>query len=79
MICYADDTIVVSTNKEACNELLHHTEAISKQYGLSLNKDTCVNLNMNTGEQQEFQDGAPLQTDKETVYLRIVLNSKANS
>ena len=48
MVFYADDTIVTSRSKAACEELLEITERISGQHGLQLNKDKCVNLNMNT-------------------------------
>jgi hypothetical protein len=56
MVYYADDTIIVSTEKKACEQLLKLTEDISGKYGLKLNKDKCVNLNLNTEEQQKNQE-----------------------
>ena len=56
LVYYADDTIVISRTKEACEELLELVEEISASYGLKLNKDKCVNLNMNTEEQQSFKE-----------------------
>ena len=69
MVVYADDTIVVSKTKEACEELLRLIESISGAYGLKLNKDTYVNLNMNTEEQQAFYNGDKLVEAEEAVYL----------
>ena len=76
MAFYADDTIVVFSSKEACEELLEQIERISGQYGLELNKDKCVNLNMNTDEQQTFRGGEKLIKAKETGNTS---SSKANA
>ena len=46
MVFYADDTIVVSKDKQACEELLEKIETISGNYGLKLSKGKFVNLNM---------------------------------
>ena len=61
MIFYAEDTILYSLNKAAIEELLEKVKIISKKYGLALNKDKCVNLNMNTSEEQVFADGKRLR------------------
>jgi hypothetical protein len=64
----------VSTNKEACEKLLEHAENISEKYGLKLNKEKCVNLNMNTDLQQTFHDGEKIQKAEDATYLGNVLN-----
>ena len=74
-----DDTIVVSRSKKACEELLERIERISGQYGLELNKDKCVNLNMNTEEQQTFRGRNKLMKAEEATYLGNTLNCKANA
>ena len=61
---YADDTILYSLNKKAIEELLEKVERNSKKYGLALNKDRCVNLNVNTDEEQVFSDGESINADK---------------
>ena len=57
MVFYADDTIIMSTKVDAMNEILANVESISEGYGLSLNIDKCVNLNLNTEERQVFSNG----------------------
>ena len=79
MVFYADDTIVVSKTQEACEEMLELIENISGEYGLKLNKDKCVNLNINTDEQQTFKNGDKLIKAEEAVYLGNTLNSKTNA
>ena len=54
-------------------------ERISGQYGLKLNKDKCVNLNMNTEEQQAFSGGEGLIKVEEATYLGNTLNSRADA
>ena len=77
MVFYADDTIVVSRSKEACEGLLEKIERTSGQYGPKLNKDKRVNLNMNTDEQQTFRGGDKLIKAEEATYLGNTLNSMA--
>ena len=78
IVFYADDTTVVSRTKEACELLLEKIEAIFEEHGLKLNKDKCVNLNMNTEEQQTLRNGEKLVKAEEAVYLGNTLSSKAN-
>ena len=73
MVFYADDTIVVS-----CEELLEIFEIISGEYGLRLNKEKCANLNMNTDEQQTFENREKIVKAEEAVYLGNTLNSRAH-
>ena len=79
MVFYADDTIVVSRTKEACEELLERIERMSGQCGLKPNKGKCVNLNMNTEEQQTSRGENKLIKAEEATYLGNTLNSKANA
>ena len=53
-------------------------ERNSKKYGLALNKEKCVNLNMNTDEEQVSQMEKRILLNKNTVYLGNELNTKAN-
>ena len=36
---YADDTLIITTCTQACNNLLHEIEKVSAQFGLRLNRD----------------------------------------
>ena len=47
IVYYADDTVLFSQDTRGLNELLKHTEQISKQYGLKLHRDKCVAVCMN--------------------------------
>jgi hypothetical protein len=78
MIYYADDTILFSTSTRAINELLKHTEEISRQYGLKLNKEKCVAINMNTDGNVKFGDGTSLTQSFEAMYLGCELNKEVN-
>ena len=78
MVYYADDTIIVSKNKEAIEELIRLTESISAKYGLMLNKEKCTNLNINTEQQPLFMDGEKIEESKQAIYLGNTLNYKAD-
>ena len=60
MVYYADDTILFSTDNRALNELLHLTEVISSKYGLCLNKNKCVAIQMNNDGSDHFDNQEPL-------------------
>ena len=60
MVYYADDTTIFSTDNRSLNELLRLTETISSKYGLELNKDKCVAIQMNNEGQVHFDNGEPL-------------------
>ena len=77
MVFSADDTIVVSETEEACEELLNKWRP-SGEYRLKQNKDQCVNLNMNTEEQQTFKNRERLVKAEEVVYVGNTLNTRAN-
>ena len=57
MVFYADNTMVFYRSNEVCEELLDKIEIISKEYGLKLNRDKYVKLNIYTDEQQTFRGG----------------------
>ena len=65
-------------NKNAIEALLEKVKRISKKYGLALNRDKCVNLNMSTAEEQVFADGQKINGETNTVYLGNELNTQAN-
>ena len=75
MVFYADDTIVVSRNLDAIEELLEGTTV--GEYGLKLNIVKCVNLNMTTGERQNMGGGIQLENVEEATYLGNTMNKKA--
>jgi len=78
MVYYADDTILFSTDNRALNELLALTESVSSKYGLRLNKDKCVVVQMNNDGLVHFANNEPLPKRFETMYLGNEINKEAN-
>ena len=75
---HADDTILFFTDNRALNELLHLTEVISSKYGLCLNKNKCVAIQMNNDGSVHFDNQEPLPKRFETTYLGNEINREAN-
>ena len=78
MVYYADDIILFSTDNRALNELLALTESVSSKYGLRLNKDKCVVVQMNNDGLVHFANNEPLPKRFETMYLGNEINKEAN-
>ena len=78
MVYYADDTILFSTDNRALNELLSLTELTSSKYGLRLNKDKCVVIQMNNDGSVHFNNGEQLPKRFESMYLGNEINREAN-
>ena len=78
MLYYADDTILFSTDNRALNELLKLTETISTKYGLRLNKDKCVAIQMNNDGMVHFENNEPLPKQFEATYLGNENNEEAS-
>ena len=78
MVYYADDTIIFSTDNRSLNELLHLTETISSRYGLKLNRNKCVVIQMNNEGQVHFDNGNPLPKKYEATYLGNEINREVN-
>ena len=68
-IYYADDTLLVTTNSRAANNLLHKVEIVSQQYGFSLKRDECSYIAMNGDNVVKFHDGTRLKRVTEATYL----------
>ena len=78
MVYYADDIILFSTDNRALNELLALTESVSSKYGLRLNKDKCVVVQMNNDGLVHFANNEPLPKRFETMYPGNEINKEAN-
>jgi hypothetical protein len=83
MVFYADDTIVFNKTMEGIEEILEHIDKISLKYGLTLNKDKCVNLNMNTPQNKQQRLGTQPQAHKmkgveSAMYLGNRLNKRGS-
>ena len=83
MVFYADDTIVFNRTIDGIQEILEHINNISGEYGLTLNKDKCVNLNMNTPPDKQQKLGARHNAHKmkgveSAMYLGNRLNKRGS-
>ena len=67
--CYAEDTVLISTNTAVANRLLAEVEEVSKQFGLRLNRNKCCYTSMNGSNVVKFPDGRNLNRVEETTYL----------
>ena len=56
-----------STDNRALNELLKLTELFSGKYGLRLNKDKCVAIQMNNDGVVHFENGEPQKKSKQLI------------
>jgi len=77
MVYFADDAILFSTDNRALNELLHLTETVSSTYGLCLNKNKCVAIQMNNDGSVHLDNQEPLPKRFETTYLGNEINREA--
>jgi hypothetical protein len=67
------------TDNRALNELLHLTEVISSKYGLCLNKNKCVAIQMHNDGSVHFDNQEPLPKRFETIYLGNEINREARN
>ena len=70
--------LLFSRKAYALRELLKLVESISAKYGLKLNKDKCVVINMNNEENIWFENGEELKQVKEAIHLGNELNHKSD-
>ena len=68
-VYFTDDTLLITTNTRAANNVPHHVERISEQYGLQLNRDKCCYVAMNGDNTSKFRDGTRLKRVTEATYL----------
>ena len=78
LVYYADDTILFSTDNGALNELLKLTETIAGKYGLRLNRNKCIVIQMNHDGLVHFANNEPLPKKMEATYLGNEINNEAN-
>ena len=74
-LLYADDTLLVGSEKKAVEKLLHAIENQSNRYGMKLNKAKCETLALNFKGKIKFQDGETVPGSKASTYLGATLNT----
>ena len=60
------------------NRLLQAIEEIAAEYGLCLNKNKCVVIDMNGRSRVKFKDGTELVHESQSIYLGAKLDHKCN-
>jgi len=68
-LLYADDTALITSNKNAMNRLIARIEKHANYFGLNFNKGKCVAMVYNAAGTPIFDDGTKLQTPENTPYL----------
>lgn len=72
-ILYADDTLLVLPNEEAMTKLLNAIVVESSYYGLKLNRDKFMAINMNSYHNVTFLNGQPMQHVDNATHLCGIL------
>ena len=75
-VLYANDTILIGKDHKKVQKVFQRIEETSKEYGLTLNKEKCVNLTINNENRVEFRDKMKMPTEEDTTYLGAHLNTK---
>ena len=68
-VLYADDTLLASQHPENLQRLLNAIVEEGKKYGLELNWDKTVQIQVSTGISISRPDGGAIKTVREAVYL----------
>ena len=75
-ILYADDTLLIGDNTRVLNLLVAAIEKHSSRYGMKLNKDKCLYINMNTKAKIKFGDKKEMKNAEEATYLGSAMSRK---
>ena len=77
-VLYAGDTILIGKSHKEVQKVLQEIEKVSKEYGLTLNKEKCIHLRIDNNNRVEFRDKMIMPTEEDTTYLEAQLNSKCD-
>ena len=78
-LLFADDTLIFAQDKDSIEGLLWAVEVISGIYGLKLNKDKCVEISSDGGQDAVmFQNGGMVERKGSAEYLGTSMNVKAD-
>ena len=66
-VLHADDTILIGKDHKEVQKVLQKMEEISKEYGLSLNREKSVHLRINNNNSRvEFKNRMKMPTEEDT-------------
>ena len=66
---YADDTIILTSNRQAAEIILHKIQEESSRYNMRLNQNKCILLGMNSIGSVQYIDGGLMPTAERAPYV----------
>ena len=68
-VLYADDTILSGKDAKQVQKVLQKIEEVSREYGLTLNKEKCVHLRISNNNRVEHKDKKQMPVEDDTKYF----------
>ena len=69
-LLYADDTIILTSTKQAAEIILHKIQEESSRYNMTLNRNKCILLGMNSLGSVQYLDGGFMPMADRAPYFR---------
>ena len=77
-LLYADDTIILSSTKQAAEMMLYKTQEEPSRYNTKLNQSKCIRLGMNSLGGVQYLDGGFMPIADRAPYLGTNMSAKGN-
>ena len=77
-LLYADDTIILTSNRQAAEIILHKIQEESSRYNMKLNQNKCILLGMNSLGDVQYIDGGLMPKAERAPYLGTNMSAKGN-
>ena len=77
-LLYADDTIILTSTKQAAEIILHKIEEESGRYNMRLNQNMCILLGMNSLGGVQYIDGGLMPTAERAPHLGTNMSATGN-
>ena len=77
-LLYADDTIILTSTKQAAEVILHRIQEESSRYNMKLNQNRCILLGMNSLGGVQYLDGGYMPIADRAPYLGTNMSAKGN-
>ena len=72
-LLFADDTLIVTKNTQSMHKSLHAIQRHSAYYGMELNYNKCIVLNLNRKHKIKFQNGRNQSKDSSPIFDFCIL------
>ena len=77
-LLYADDTIILTSTKQAAEVILHKIQEESSRYNMKFNQNKCILLGMNSFGSVQYLDGGYMPIADRAPYLGTEMSAKGN-